>query len=245
MILKSNKEKNDTNDYPSFFCGAFGHERRKPTTLGTNIGHLWSLEGVVDRRPRDQVVSTGSPIEERTTQSRSWAAWPEPCKIEIVKGIVLALDGGVCQLGEDLGPGLAKMTAEQWKTHVMCNHVPFSRECATCLAGAGKNRQHRKVPHPDAMTLSLDVCGPVKPGVDFRRKKSKYFLVGVYSIPVRKTADSCDPLPDSINEVLKDGKEEEVEQILQEEEREELVWKKLEVEAEDVFIKNYTIVETP
>lgn len=46
------------------------------------------------------------------------------------------------------------------------------------MSGAGKSRQHRKVPHPDAMTLSLDVCGPFRPGEDYR-KKARYFLVGV------------------------------------------------------------------
>ena len=38
----------------------------------------------------------------------------------------------------------------------------FSRECTTCSVGAGKSKQHRKEPCPDAYTLSLDLCGPVE-----------------------------------------------------------------------------------
>ena len=53
---------------------------------------------------------------------------------------------------------LAKMSADLWKAHVLNDHVPFSKHCVTCLKGGGKSRQHRKVPHPDAMTLSLDAC---------------------------------------------------------------------------------------
>ena len=153
---------------------------------------------------------------------------------------------------------MAKMTADQWRAHVLNDHVPFSRECTTCLKGGGKSRPHRKVPHPDAMTLSLDVCGPFRPGEDYRRK-SRYFIVGVYAVPVRKVAHGEEPLPESLREALgevEDQKDDEGEdQLLPEVQEEEVEahegdpkkleeWERLEVEAEDVAIKNYTIVET-
>ena len=61
-----------------------------------------------------------------------------------MKGIVLQLDNPGA-VGREEGPvGLAKMSTEQ-----------CSKECTTCLKGAGKSRPHRQVPHPDALTLSF------------------------------------------------------------------------------------------
>ena len=272
------KQPNDPVEYPSFFAwpewakfrdtfglkevrldlGALGHERRKPTTLGTNIPLLFGLNGMTDHQGRQQVVSTDAPIEERTSQSRAWAAWPLKFKEEIVKAIVFELDAKLgARLPEDL-VNVSKMSADQWKDHVLNDHVPFSRECTTCLKGGGKSRQHRRVPHPDAMTLSLDVCGPFRPGEDFR-KKSRYFLVGVYAIPVRKTADGEDPLLQSMVDALapqeEDQGDHEGDQLLPEALEEEVEyregdakrleeWERLEVEAEEVIIRNYTLVET-
>ena len=271
------KPSHDVNVYPSFYAwpewevfrdryglaevrvdlGALGHERRKPTTLGTNILHLKCLDGLTDHQARQHLESS-APLADRTSQSRSWAAWPERFKEEIVKGILLQLDDPESGDREEDHVGLAKMTSDQWKAHVLQDHIPFSKECVTCLKGAGKSRPHRKVPHPDAMTLSLDVCGPFRPGEDFR-KKSRYFLVGVYAIPVKKNAEGVIPLPQSMVEIL--GGLEEMpedapeEPLLPEVESEEVSvkegdgrdleeWERLEVEAEDVVIRNYTIVET-
>ena len=269
------KAANDTNEYPSFYAwpeweafrdryglsevrldlGALGHSRRKPTTLGTNIKHLRSFEGLTDHQAR-QGLDESTPLAERTSQSRSWAAWPERFKKEIVKGIVLQLDHRGDREGDLVG--VSKMTAEQWRTHVLQDHVPFAKECVTCLKGAGKSRPHRKVPHPDALTLSLDVCGPFRPGEDFR-KKSRYFLVGVYAIPVKKNAEGAIPLPQSIVQAL-DSLEEPTEEapeepLLPEVEAEDVEmkvgdgrdleeWERLEVESEEVAIRNYTMVET-
>ena len=188
LFLKENprdpeeyKSPDDPIEYPSFFAwpeweafrdryelaevrldfGALGHSRRKPTTLGTNIPLLWSLDGLRDRQNHEPVVGVDAPMEERSSQSRAWAAWPLG-----FKAIVFELEGKEPISGEGNGINMAKMTADQWRAHVLNDHVPFSRECTTCLKGGGKSRPHRKVPHPDAMTLSLDVCGPFRPGED-------------------------------------------------------------------------------
>ena len=130
-----------------------------------------------------------------------------------VKGI--ANEGAYClykaldQLETDR-VAAAKMTSDQWKQHVLNDHIPFSRECATCLQGGGKGRHHRKVPRPDALTLSVDICGPFRPGED-RWKKSRYFMVGVFTIPVRKIDGKVKPLPLSLEEALKAPEVEEEE----------------------------------
>ena len=87
------KGSSDPVGYPSFFLpewkafiekytmreirldlGALGHARRKPT-LGENIGYLNKLEGMSDRRRDEGLPSLSSSVGERTSASRTWAAW--------------------------------------------------------------------------------------------------------------------------------------------------------------------------
>ena len=275
------KDSEDPVEYPSFFAwpewrvfvekyqirevrldlGALGHQRRKPTTLGTNLQYLHRLEGLRDlRRPGDHSEVAGD-LGQRMSTSRSWAAWPESFKIEITKAILLELEGYQRLKDEvDDQPRTAKMTAEQWRQHVMNDHLPYSRECSTCLTGSGRSRPRKRVQHPDALTLSVDICGPFRPGHD-RRAKAKYFMVGVFSIPVRKVEGKVTALPLSLEETLggRDGQgEPEGEELLpalEDEVREEAEtedgdakaleeWMRLEVEAEEIEIQNYTMVET-
>ena len=209
-----------------------------------NIRYLHRLEGLSDRRRRDLQVSGN--LGQRTA-SRSWAAWPEAFKIEIIKGILFELEGyKSMQEGVDQPPMAAKMTSEQWQQHVINDHLPYSRECTTCLQGSGRSRPHKKVQHPDANTLSVDLCGPFRPGQD-RMAKAKYFMVGVFSIPVRKVEGKITALPLSLEETLgaheeggePDGDEllpaleEEVEEAESEEDAKGLEEWKREVEAEE------------
>ena len=275
------KEENDPIQYPSFFAwpewkifierfgikevrldlGALGHPRRKPTTLGTNIRHVHHLDGMSDHRKQRDGQATPSNLQDRMSMSRSWAAWPLDFKTKIVKGILLELEGyQSMDEGDEGSPLLAKMTAEQWRQHVLNDHMPYSRECSTCLQGGGRSRPHRKVQRPDAQTLSVDICGPFRPGHD-RRAKAKYFMVGVFSIPVKRIEGKISALPLSIEETMgakddgevPDGEELlpalEEEKLEEGEKKEEDVkrleeWERLEVEAEQIEIQNYTMVET-
>eukprot|EP00913_Durusdinium_trenchii_P001700 g1572.t1 len=287
LFLKENprdpeeyKGVDDPVVYPSFFAwpewkvfiekymikevrldfGALGHSRRKPTTLGTNIKYLQGLDGLTDRRWHGDLPAVDGGLGERTAASRSWAAWPEAFKTEVTKGILIELEQDRVEERTALDKMMAKLTSEQWKQHVLNDHMPFSRECPTCLQGSGKNRPHKKVQRPDALTLSVDICGPFRPGHD-RLKKSRYFMVGVFSIPVRKVEGRVAPLPLSLEETKgapANGEElaleelvpalEEVEpedpDIKAEDIKEMDEWEKLEVDAEDIEIQNYTMVET-
>ena len=274
------KDYDDPVEYPSFFAwpewksfiekyvikevrldlGALGHERRKPTTLGTNIRYLHRLEGLSDHRRPGELQEVSCSVGQRAMVSRSWAAWPEAFKTEIVKGILIELEQDKFDERENQEQRIAKLTSEQWKQHVLNDHMPFSRECPTCLQGSGRSRPHKKVPHPDALTLSVDICGPFRPGQD-KKGKAKYFMVGVFSIPVRKVEGKITSLPLSLEEKLgvrddvKEPDEEELLPAVQEEEPEEAEsreadvrdmeeWVRLEVEAEDIEVQNYTMVET-
>ena len=88
------KAPSDPVDYPSFYAwpewevfrtrfelmeirvdlGVLGHDRKKPTTLGTNISSLAWLDGLVDRRPREQLMEAQASIQDRTSQSRGLTA---------------------------------------------------------------------------------------------------------------------------------------------------------------------------
>ena len=271
------KGKDDPVEYPSFFAwpewrtfiqkydikevrldfGALGHSRRKPTTLGTNIRHLLHLEGMTDHRRNEDLPSIDCSLQQKTSESRSWAAWPLAFKTEVVKGVLLELQEYKASEEVTGQPVAARMSAGQWQQHVLNDHMPFSRECSTCLRGGGRSRPHRKVPHPDAMTLSLDICGPFRPGEDCH-KKARYFMVGVFTIPVRKREGEVTSLPLALEEQLGEEKPDDVlepDDLLPRQEEEEVEkkegdgkpleeWLRLEVEAEDIEIQNYTLVET-
>ena len=100
------------------------------------------------------------------------------------------------------------------------------------------------------MILNLDVCGPFRPGDDYR-KKARYFLVGVYAIPVRRTALGDEPLPQSMVEALAGADtsppEPPDDPLLPEVQAEDNEIKEVDpkrlVESEDMIIKDYTMVE--
>ena len=89
------------------------------------------------------------------------------------------------------------------------------------------------------MTLSVDICGPFRPGEDFR-KKAKYFLGGLCHSKVME-----EPPEQPGDEVLLP--EAEPEEIPGDEGDPKVLeeWERLEVESEDVAVMiSYTMVET-
>ena len=99
---------------------------------------------------------------------------------------------------------MRRMSAEQWRTHVENDHLPYSRECTTCLAGAGRGKPHRKVPTPEAYTLSLDLCGPFRSGKDQDRRAARYFVTAVFTVPVKKDGATVSVLAPGLAEMLKE-----------------------------------------
>ena len=267
------RAESDDTDYPSFFAwpewgafkerfslgevrldlGALGHERRKPTMLGTNVHSLMALEGLQCTSDGQGEPDPPQTLHEKIRRSRSWAAWPEPFKKKVVAGIVLQLDG--------ITAGAAKrMSPEEWKHHVMNDHIPYSKECITCLEGSGRARPHRRITHPDAYTLSLDVCGPFRPGRDYRGT-SKYFMVGVFSIPVQAGGGNVKPLVEGPKEGVGDAdgsdaggdgellpavldRPEEGDRASGEDPGQVDEWRRLMEVSDTVEVRNYTLVET-
>ena len=196
------KGSGDPIDYPSFFAwpewksfvekyvirevrldlGALGHERRKPTTLGTNIRHLHRLEGLSDRRRDQDLPAVSGSLGEKMSASRSWAAWPEAFKTEVIKGILIELEQVRAKEREEGDQMMAKLSSEQWKQHVLNDHLPFSRYLSS---GKRKKPSHIAKYHIPIRVQTEGPCGRLRsrPGKD-RLKEAKYF-VGVFTIPVK------------------------------------------------------------
>ena len=73
---------------------------------------------------------------------------------------------------------------KMWRAHVRNNHRPYNRNCKTCVSSSGIGKIHKRVKHPSAHCLSLDIAGP------FRVKASdpdhtdyRYMLIGAYTYP--------------------------------------------------------------
>ena len=83
---------------------------------------------------------------------------------------------------------MKKLSVEEWKTHLQNDHLPFRRDCQTCLQSAGKSRYHRRIVSREALTLSIDLAGPFKRGIDQgpadKLGAARYFMAGTFTVPV-------------------------------------------------------------
>ena len=102
----------------------------------------------------------------------------------------------------DFGPrqrvtsrALGDVALQQWKQYYMQDHLPARRDCSHCLRAQGRSRPRKRVEHPEAFTLSLDLSGKLTPGKDQEPGSYKYLLVGVYTYPVTKKGKRLIPRP--------------------------------------------------
>ena len=148
----------------------------------------------------------------------------------------------------------------KWKQHFLNDHLPARRDCKACVQAQGRGRPHQRITHPEAFTLSVDLSGKLKQGVD-QQGKVAYFLVGVYTYPVDMTGRSIlreeeeqqlpaeeDLLPevDEAMQPLEAGEEEEVEAEGKEREKDEgdlKKWKQQVEEAKKFKIRNLVFAE--
>ena len=149
---------------------AMGAKGSLPTTLGTNVYYLQGLQGV----GQDEVAS-----EDVKDHTGTWSSG-------LTKAVVMALS--FWKRTPATIPCLCPMTPAQWKRHVDSNHLDYNRECLTCVLARGTGRRHARVHHPEMFSLTVDIAGPVKPGLDSTSKGAqgkglRYLLVGKYTLP--------------------------------------------------------------
>ena len=188
----------------SFDQGPFGHPKRKPTTLALiNLDEMMQLQDVRGRGAEPEVAPLPElSVKERCAISKTWAAWAPGLKAAVaeaisrwirreapprerpedVTGVVFA-DDEVRHVGV---AAIGNVALQQWKQHYLQDHMPARRDCSQCVRSQGRSRAHRRVVHPEAFTLSLDMSGRMTGGKDQTPGACKYFLVGCYTYPVNK-----------------------------------------------------------
>ena len=122
---------------------------------------------------------------------KQWGREPEA--LQVMKWIkkLDAADGSF------LG-GFTDKELEMWRTHVRNNHVPFNRRCGTCVRSTATGRSHRRVKHPSAYCLSLDIAGPFRnKAADPNHRDYRYLLVGAYVFPKDNEPDPHAPPAES------------------------------------------------
>ena len=120
------------------------------------------------------------------------------------------------------------------------------------MVAASRSKAHRRIPHPDAYTLSIDTAGPFQLAED-QLGKGRYLLVGVYLAPVTKEGQSLIPINEE-EELPGAGENGPELQVVEDEENEgvreewpglddEEAWlEKVEVES-DFQVKQILVVE--
>ena len=171
----------------SFRQGPLGHAGEKPTTVGTNLPDIRDLQGLQGEASQGccSADSRVSPV---------WAPG-------FVQAIVYALQRWPCYR-------LMKFTQADWEQHVANHHVPYRRDCAVCVHGAGNGRRHQGVVHPDVYCMSADIAGPIRvKGKDpesrnHRPATFKYFLAVSYRFPrLKGVKEESDPTkPDGFDD---------------------------------------------
>ena len=137
---------------------------KKPTRTAGNI----EIELPKEANPAAKARGDGPMVN-----SKELARW-QP---NLMRSIAQALWRKMNPEKESEDMALRRMS---WQDHVSMGHIPFRRDCLQCQEAAAKGRPHRKVRHPWAGTLSVDVTGPLRLG-EGEDGQMKYILVGAYT----------------------------------------------------------------
>ena len=190
--------------------GAMGHPKRKPTTLAVVNKELLNLDKLrgapADERQQAELYQSMS-MEERCRTSKTWSAWAPGLKEALVVAIKNRLEQNCptsprSQPGRQHGrPDLRALSATalaQWKSHFLHDHLPARRDCVHCVRAQARSKAHKKVSHPDAYTLSVDLSGKMVAGWDQGHERTRYIMVACYTFPVDASgAPLIDP-PDDV-----------------------------------------------
>ena len=164
--------------------GPLGHERRKPTTIATNLERLRELGEVAGSGQGGEAWSEN--LGKRIAQTKRWSAWA-PGLVQAFKEALRSHEEGRQEEIRALRP-LSAAAMEQWKGHFACDHQPARRDCRTCVESQGRGRPHRRIQHPQAYTLSVDLSGRLAAGKD--QRCAKYFVAAVYTYPTDREGKS-------------------------------------------------------
>ena len=169
-----------------------GHPKRKPTCLATNVQEVRHLDGVRGAPNNEAEAGTqfrAMTVDQRCEVSRTWSQWALGLKNAISLAVsqrIQWLDRHPDQPQQPAVRTLGSAALESWKTHYLHDHMPARRDCEQCVRAQARARPHRRVQHPEAFTLSVDLSGKFTPGINQEQKQCKYLLVGVYTFPITR-----------------------------------------------------------
>ena len=168
-----------------------GHKKRKPTTLATNLKEMFQLDGLrgePDEEARATEAFRAMPLPQRMQESKSWSCWADGLKAAISTALCRHME----RLAGEVLPAvqqpilrpLSQLALEAWKQHFLHDHLPARRDCVHCVRAQGRSRPHRRITHPDAFTLSVDLSGKMVVGKDQGGDRCRYIMVACYTFPV-------------------------------------------------------------
>ena len=196
----------------TFSQSSWGGRATKPTTWGGNL--LLRLPEEGDQRARE-----GGAVRD----SKELARWAPGMMREVAM-----------RIQSDVFERAPSLRALSWSEHVRQGHQPFRRDCQICQEASGVARGHRKVSHPRAGILSLDVAGPFHLGNDVE-EPAKFMLLGTctWLKPKKEEKDEKKQEKEE-EELLKEGDAEEEGPVLEADDEEELVAEDENEEEEDL-----------
>eukprot|EP00438_Fugacium_kawagutii_P033247 Skav228431 [mRNA] locus=scaffold1325:416500:425994:- [translate_table: standard] len=187
----------------SFDQGCMGHQKRKPTSLGTNIPELFDLNemrggGQHQNLPGVQLSRQNQTMREKCEESKRWAEWAPGLKRALAFVLRRWVDGFQLNSPKGCIKRLKLLTRAQWKAHFENDHLPARRDCRHCVQAQARSKPHRRVRHAEAFTLALDLTGKMTPGEDQCTKGSRkvsYMMVATYTFPTSRTGEPIIPPP--------------------------------------------------
>ncbi|CAE7357932.1 GIP, partial [Symbiodinium sp. KB8] len=146
----------------------------RPTILGGNLD-LWDLRdgsvGALEAKDPGGSVWPLELVAHLAGVLRSWTG------LRSRESLLAALTQRTINLEEPAT--LCKFNHGEWKLHLQRDHLPYRRDCRVCVERAS-GKPHRRVTHPTAYSMAVDLAGPFRnPGVG----GYKYLMVGCYRFP--------------------------------------------------------------
>ena len=165
-------------NFVKFDQGAMGHQRRKPTTLMSDLEELQELRGMKsETQPVEQMEKD---LQKRMEQTHTWSEWA-PGLVAAIKHALKNFVMGTLRM--------KKISIEEWRRHVAQNHVPYRRDCRICVQEMGQDAPHRRRKNGGSgeavYIMSADIAGPFVDGWDYGRgEAAKYALIATVPVPL-------------------------------------------------------------
>ena len=170
-------------------------EDEQSCPVGAILGfHTVKVEGRRIKAFPARRRSTATKEDHKTVAAALEEVESLPCDLTYCPEVRAAVSGG------EISPALL----EEWRRHLLADHMPFRRDCAACVQASATGHQHKRVKHATPCVLSLDIAGPFRVkgeavdtgGGGTWEPKARYLLVGSYRAPAVAFRDNVSENPE-------------------------------------------------